>query len=458
MERKAINFYVKGIDEATGVIEGYGATFSDKPDAYGDIIDHGAFTKTLKENEGNIVSLFNHYIMEPIGLPELSEDKNGLYAKIHLVMEIQKARDVLALAKAGVIKTMSIGYDTIKSEFIDGIRHLKEVKLYDVSPVIFAANPEARIVAVKAASTFDDLPLTSKDREWDASAAKRRVRVWAGGDNLNFDKYNRAFMWVNPDDPESLSSYKMGFADIVGGRLTAIPKGIFAAAEALSEVKGGIDIPDEDQDKAKTHCEKYYAKMRKEFADNTIIAPWNKSIEIESKEELKPYPNEHACRLREPDDFEEDSFRRMTRKHDGKEYSVIAGRLKDEDTLTDQAYRYDKEVWDVNEAKAHCADYDGKFEPAEKQEKSGRVLSAINKKKVQAAIDALRALLSAADGSGEPDKSTLYASEALIEAASQDSAVLDAAIAQLKAENEGFDVKEAERRIDKFLVKIRKGG
>ena len=456
MERKSFSFNVKDIDEETGVIEGYGATFSDTPDSYGDIIDPGAFTRTLKNNKGQIVSLFNHNIHEPIGLPELSEDEHGLFTKIKLVMEIQKARDVLALAKAGVVTTMSIGYDTIKAEFVSGVRHLKEVKLYDVSPVVFAANPEARIVAAKAATSFDDLPLSGRGRAWDADAAERRVRAWAGGENLNYDKYRRAFMYINPDAPDLLSSYKLQFADVVDGRLTAIPKGVIHVARILSGEDEGIDIPEFDRDRAEAHCEKYYAKMRAEFGDNKYyVAPWNVSVPIESKEELKPYPNEHACRLRDPDDFEEDSFKRMTRKHEGKEYSVIAGRLKGEDGLTDQAFRYDKDVWDANEAKSHCADHDGKFEPAAKQEKSGRVLSAINRKKVQAAIDALRALLEAADGSGDPEKSTLYELEQTIELASQDESVLDAAIAQLKAENAGFDVKAAEKKIDDILAKIK---
>lgn len=78
----------------------------------------------------------------------------------------------------------------------------------------------------------------------------------------------------------------------------------------------------------------------------------------------KPYPNEHACRLRDPDDFDDDSFRRTEREHEGKKYSVISGKLEGEDTMTEQAYRYNKEVWTAGEAKTHCKDHDGKFEPA----------------------------------------------------------------------------------------------
>lgn len=77
-----------------------------------------------------------------------------------------------------------------------------------------------------------------------------------------------------------------------------------------------------------------------------------------------PYPNEHACRLRDPGDFQENSFRRIKRKHNGKEYSVIVGKLKGEDSTTEQAYRYDKDTWDADEARTHCEDHEGTFEAA----------------------------------------------------------------------------------------------
>lgn len=83
-----------------------------------------------------------------------------------------------------------------------------------------------------------------------------------------------------------------------------------------------------------------------------------------SPDELKPFPNEHACRLRDPGDFEDDSFVRTVRKHQGKAYSVIQARLKGEDSLTDQAYRYKKDTWDAEAARAHCKAHGGKFEAA----------------------------------------------------------------------------------------------
>jgi phage head maturation protease len=80
--------------------------------------------------------------------------------------------------------------------------------------------------------------------------------------------------------------------------------------------------------------------------------------------EARPYPNEHACRLRQPSQFQPDTYARMTRNHKGKPYDVLMARLKGEDTLTDQAFRYARDIWTASEAGAHCRDHDGSFEAA----------------------------------------------------------------------------------------------
>jgi len=83
-----------------------------------------------------------------------------------------------------------------------------------------------------------------------------------------------------------------------------------------------------------------------------------------------PFPNEHACRLRDPGAFQEGRFRRTTRKSDGKTYSIIMGRLKGSDTMTEQSYRYPKDSWTAAEARAHCKRHDGRFEAASAESQS----------------------------------------------------------------------------------------
>ena len=88
-----------------------------------------------------------------------------------------------------------------------------------------------------------------------------------------------------------------------------------------------------------------------------------------------PYNSEHSCRLRDPDDFQADSFRRTSRESDGKQFFVIMGRLQGEDTMTEQAYRYPKDTWTEAEARKHCKEHDGiAFEPASEGENSESLL------------------------------------------------------------------------------------
>ena len=157
-----------------------------------------------------------------------------------------------------------------------------------------------------------------------------------------------------------------------------------------------------------------------------ILYPrWREAVKADADEEAepigeKPYPNFHACRLRDPGDFQADSFRRTTRDHEGKEYSVIMGKLDGETTMTEQAYRYAKGTWEADEARLHCESHDGSFEAASgaaaeeeadkvllldeaavakaiAEMKVGRVLSKANENLIRAAAEGLQKVLASLD-------------------------------------------------------------
>ena len=86
-----------------------------------------------------------------------------------------------------------------------------------------------------------------------------------------------------------------------------------------------------------------------------------------------PYNAEHSCRIKNPDLFQQDSFRRMDKEDNGKKFSMIMGKLKGEDTMTVQAYRYPKDVWTVEEARAKCKEHKGiSFEPAKDENSANK--------------------------------------------------------------------------------------
>lgn len=79
-----------------------------------------------------------------------------------------------------------------------------------------------------------------------------------------------------------------------------------------------------------------------------------------------PYPSEHSCRLEDPDKY--DKFRRQNcgEKHGDKCIDVIYG-IKDGKSEV-QALRYKTDIWDEDDARAHCKERDGTFEPASNEE------------------------------------------------------------------------------------------
>lgn len=147
--RKSFGLEIKDLTEE-GSFEGYASVFGNV-DAYGDVVEKGAFKKTIKENP-NPPILWQHNPDWPIGVTqEMREDDTGLFVKGKLVMEVQQAREAHALMKAGATKGLSIGYRLVKYliDQTESVRRLKEVFLAEWSPVTFPANVRAQVVGVK---------------------------------------------------------------------------------------------------------------------------------------------------------------------------------------------------------------------------------------------------------------------------------------------------------------------
>lgn len=71
-----------------------------------------------------------------------------------------------------------------------------------------------------------------------------------------------------------------------------------------------------------------------------------------------PYRNEHAARIKNPDLFRDNSFRR---KVIDPGITIIIGRLIDSDTTTTQAYRFHIDYYTASEAKQWLKDHDIEF-------------------------------------------------------------------------------------------------
>jgi Escherichia/Staphylococcus phage prohead protease len=142
-------FEVKSTND-NGMFVGHGSIF-DELDSYRDIVVKGAFTKSLREDfqqKGRKVPMLrNHNYDNVIGVyTEIYEDDTGLYVEGQCNMDVQQARETHSLIKQGAMTGLSIGYNTIVSEWNEDAltRKLQEVKLWEVSPVTFPAGDNAR--------------------------------------------------------------------------------------------------------------------------------------------------------------------------------------------------------------------------------------------------------------------------------------------------------------------------
>lgn len=165
---KTFNFKANMENLKEREFEGYASTW-DKDDG-GEIIEKGSFTKTLKENIGRIKVLFNHHSDSLIGKPLiLKEDEKGLYVKAK-ISKTRLGNDILELLRDGAITEMSIGYIPVKYDLgrdeDDFTVRIKELKLFDVSPVTWGMNSQTLILAVKdkGIETKEGRVLSGKNR------------------------------------------------------------------------------------------------------------------------------------------------------------------------------------------------------------------------------------------------------------------------------------------------------
>lgn len=151
MENRQVKLEIKNVSDQ-GVFSGMASVFGNL-DFGGDVVEPGAFTRTLAHKGGEVPILFSHDTAQPIGLGKLRELQRGLEINGELVMEAAKAREVYALMKKGVLKGLSIGYEVVRDTVINGVRHLQELKLFEVSVVCFPMNELATIQSVKSGET-----------------------------------------------------------------------------------------------------------------------------------------------------------------------------------------------------------------------------------------------------------------------------------------------------------------
>lgn len=161
---KAISGQI-GIDKAEGIVEAFVSGIGNK-DSVGDIVLSGAFNGSLKRRKPRVV--WGHDWNQPIGkvleiyevtktdprLPEKMKSAKigGLYAKVQFNLNTERGREAFAnVAFYGNEQEWSIGYKTLTADYdaASQANLLKEVELYEISPVLHGANQLTGTISVK---------------------------------------------------------------------------------------------------------------------------------------------------------------------------------------------------------------------------------------------------------------------------------------------------------------------
>ena len=152
LEYKSLAGTVKDIDSAKRIVTGYLSAFGNV-DKYSDVVEKGAFAKSISERKDDIFFLNQHDWKQPHGkFNILKEDNFGLYFESKPLINTSYSDDLIKLYEAGIIKEHSIGYQTVISEWNSNkdIRTLKEVKLFEGSNVTLGANSKTPFTGLKA--------------------------------------------------------------------------------------------------------------------------------------------------------------------------------------------------------------------------------------------------------------------------------------------------------------------
>jgi len=152
-------------DSDPGTFEGYGAVFGNK-DAYGDVIQKGAFKETLRDwkKQKRLPPMLTQHggwmLTDTDAIPvgkwtSMEEDDTGLKVSGKLInLDTERGKNIYGAMREGVLDGMSIGYRA--KEFAIGTkpdeprRTLKKIDLIELSVVTFPANGKARVRSIKS--------------------------------------------------------------------------------------------------------------------------------------------------------------------------------------------------------------------------------------------------------------------------------------------------------------------
>jgi len=366
MIRKTMISSAKAVDEAQGIVEAYTNTMG-VIDADGDIVEPTAFNDSIADNLP-IPVLSGHDQGKLVGKVifaqprHITGDEYRLFTRIQMNMETEAGRDAFSNVAGDYVREWSIGFNIPKASDVEQegndvstiIRRIANLDWVEVSSVIRGSSPSTVTVAAKSSPATQEkgaIPshLTAwVEDAWDGSLMRGRIKGGAA-------TLRASHAWVDTDgDPELKLSYKY-LHHHIGRNGRGGAANMRAVTTGLANLNARkTSIPENDRRGVYNHLARHLREAGRKPSELRSAEPPDHS---------KPFPNFHACRMREPEDF--DRFRTASETIDDKPVEVLYGREVETGDWDIASYHLPVDDWTEAEARAFCEDHDGiKFEPA----------------------------------------------------------------------------------------------
>lgn len=224
IEHKTFPAEIVNIDEERGIVDAIVAVFGNTDDGR-DVLHPGAFAKTISERFDRVRVLDAHNsrsVLNIVGVPmaarevsraELPEKvlekapnaTGGLWTQTRYLINTPEGRGVFERIKERAVTEYSFGYDAIVADPSMGedgrpVRNLREVRLWEYSPVVWGMNPATATTSVKRAE------LEAEIDELLARVAEMEEKLSAPGDEPGRDESGEDATQAGPvDEPPTCS-------------------------------------------------------------------------------------------------------------------------------------------------------------------------------------------------------------------------------------------------------------
>ena len=200
MINKASSLFLSKVDADAGVVTALCSVMG-VIDHGDDIIHNGAYTKTLVERGPSKLRVLDNHRTDStlsavakvlaareIGRFDLPEQLKAQYPEATGALEVTMqfmlddptSRAIFCRVRDSSVSEYSIGFQIVQSDFSrvknrEGkeivIRNIREIRLFEVSPVLFGMNSQTQTTDVKA----DDSPAPDEDKEYGPDGPQQRL-------------------------------------------------------------------------------------------------------------------------------------------------------------------------------------------------------------------------------------------------------------------------------------------